>query len=489
MLLGTLILKPDFFEDSLYLNHFLQLLSQNDCIIKQCHVIKNYNNINLKYRTLDLKKRFKKQNEFDKNFSRTQIAYDAYNLSKYDDIGVCVIVKPQQNVRKQEFYKKLQNIKDDLRNYIHKSRDYVYLLVNQKNNKNLLTAKENEFEDLKKRYQKNIKLAFINGIHLEDYKLFKSKFCYKIFKKLGIINNNTIIDFNDLHLLFNKFSTEIDLHLHSNCSDGKFSIGELHSKCKDSNIKIASICDHDTINISKLESLNFIHGIELNSNVNGKKCHLLCFNMNVNCKYFSKILEIQNQNRVKQLHSRLKQLKEIYNFSFSQEDISNLITRNHYSREYLAELLVKYKYCSSIEIALKNYINKLNHGNFLIDIKKLSKLIHKSDGILVWAHPLGNYKKRIDFKTFVKNNSKFFHLVDGVECFYSDYTNKEIKELFKLTQEHNWVATCGSDYHGNRAIEEYLGKICKEEIDFENKCNYLIAKNKLTNILLGDIND
>lgn len=489
MLSGTFILKPDFFENILYLDHMLQLLSQNNCTISQCYVIKEYNNINLKYRTLDLKKRFKKQDEFDKNFSRTQIAYDAYKLSKYNNIGICIIIQSQQEISAKDFYKKLQNIKNDLRDYISKSRNFVYLLIRQKDDIKLLTANESEFEDLKKLYQKNIKLAFINGIHLEDFKLFKSKFCYKTFKKLGIINSHTTIDSNDLPLLFNNFNTEIDLHIHSNCSDGNLSIEELDSKCKALNIKMAAICDHDTININKLKDFNFIYGIELNSNVNQKKCHLLCYNMDVTNKYFSKILEIQNQNRINQLHSRLKQLKETYNITFNEEDVSNIIANEQFSREHLAKLMVKYEYCDTVNSALKNHLNKLKHGNFLINVKKLVGLIHKSGGFIVWAHPLGNYKKRISFETFVKQNDKFLHLVDGIECFYSDYTNEEIKELFKLAQKHNLICTCGSDYHGTRQIEECLGKICKEEIDFENRCNYLIAKNKLSNILLGDRND
>ena len=480
MLLGSFILKPDFFENKCYFNVFMQLLEQSKCQLEKCFVIKNYTQINNEYRKLDLKKRFRNKKVFEKNFARAKIAYDSYNISEYKNFGLLLLIKSNNKINLKEFYNVLKNIKDHLREHIKNIRNFVYIYLKDENCKTvLIKANEKEFEKLKAKHGQKLKLAFINGIHLEDYYLFKKKFCYRTFKKLGIISKFNSINPLDIKLLFNNFNSIIDLHIHSNNSDGKYSYNEIYKECRLLNIKYASICDHDEINIKNSKNPNFINGIEFNVIVNEKKQHVLCYNFNINSKSFFKIIKIQRQNRINQLNYRLNQLKEHYNFIFSNEDIKNIIENNHFSREYIAELLVKYRYCSSFDEALNMYINKLKHGRFLIDLKKLAKLIHKTQGLIILAHPLGNYKKRISFENFKQSSSFFIKYIDGIETFYSIYNNEEIKELFNFAQENNLLITCGSDYHGTRPINEKLGKICAEDLTFENIFNFVIAKKQI----------
>ena len=480
---GTFILKPDFFENKSYYTMFKHLLKQNNCSIEKCFVIKNYTYINIEYRKIDLQKRFKNKKEFEKHYERSKIAYNAYNLSEYENIGLLTLIKPNNKITQREFYNLLNNIKDDLRKHIKATRNFVYLYLKEDNSKTkLIKANETEFNLLRDKFDKNIKLAFVNGIHLEDYNLFEKKFCYKTFKKLGLLNKYTAISPKDIELLFGKINSSIDLHIHSDYSDGKYSSDEIYEKCDLLNINYASICDHDGINIQKKQNPNFINGIEFNVLINQKKQHILCYNIDTNSKYFFKIMQIQRRNRINLLNYRLTQLKELYNISFPKEEIKNIIINNHFSREYIAKLFVKYNYSTSINDAL-NIINKLKHGQFIIDLKHIEKLIHKAKGLVILAHPLGNYKKRISFDTFKESDFKFLNHIDGIECFYSAYNNEEIKNLFNFAQQHNLICTAGSDYHGTRPINENLGKICIDNLTSENMFNYLIVKKQIKDYL------
>ena len=490
MLFGSFILKPDFFENKSYLDVFLKLIEQNECELKQGYIIKNYTNVNLEYRRRDIIKRFKNKNEFDKTFNRTKIAYDSYSMLGCENIGVLLLIISKKDNDLKTFYNKLNSIKEDLRQHIKNSRNFAYLYLKKDDcEPKLIKSHEDEFEMMKNKYGKAIKLAFINGIHLEDFDLFKHHFCYKTFRNLGVVNAKNSINPQDIGFLFNKFSSVIDLHIHSNYSDGKFSNDEIYKKCKMLNLKYAAICDHDGINTKLAPNLNFINGIELNVLINETKQHVLCYNLNVNNKYLSKILQIQKKNREMQLDYRLAQLKDTYNFTFAKNDIDEMIISNHFSREYLAKLMVKYGYCETVEMALTKYINKLKHGKFLIDLKQLAKLVHKGNGKLVLAHPLGNYKKRISFESFNQADLSFVKFLDGIETFYSNYNNAEIKSLFEYAQHNKLICTCGSDFHGTRPIDENIGKICNEELNFENKCNYLIVKKQIEENLFRRRND
>ena len=480
---GTLIIKPDFFEDIRYLNYFEELLQKNNCKIINCYSIKDYTENNNVYRKMDLKKRFKNKQDFDKNFSRSSIAYNSYNLLNIRNVGLCLIIKQIKKTNSKEFYNALQYIKKSLRGFIESSRTFVYLyIINSSNKPQLIKARHEEFDDIKKKYGENVKLAFINGIHLEDYELFEKRFCFKTFKKIGIINKYNSINPKDISLLFKQFNSDIDLHIHSSMSDGKYNSREIKKMCKDLNIEYASITDHDMIKINnKIDK--FVNGVEFNTIVNNKKCHILCYCMDINNKDFQKLLKIQKMNRIKQLNDRVKQLKERYSILFKEKDIEYLINNNHFSRDYLADLVVKYKYCTTKEIALKDYINNLKHGRYLIEIKLLRKLIHKAHGIVVLAHPLGNYKHRISIDNFEENNKSLLKILDGIECFYSSYTNEEIYQLFKVSKKYNLIPTCGSDFHGTRPTDEIIGKISSETLSFDNICNYLAAKQQIINSL------
>ena len=476
---GTIILKPDFFEDISYLNYFEELLKKNNCKIINCYAVKNYTEINNTYRKNDLKKRYGNKKDFEKNFSRSMIAYDSYNLLNSENVGLLLNITQNKKNRPTELYCKLQGIKQSLRDFIEASRNFVYLYItNDSNIPELIKAKHEEFNIIKKHYGDNVKLAFINGIHLEDFKMFKKKNCYKTFKKLGIINKYNKINPQDISLLFKKFESNVDLHIHSSRSDGKYNLDEVANICESLNVKYASVTDHDIISILNISD-KFISGVEFNSIVNNKKCHILCYAMDIKNKNFQKLLMIQKLNRIKQLKYRVKQLKERYDICLKENDIQDLINNNHFSRNYLAELLVRYKYSSSNEMALNDYVNKLKNGNYLISIKTLLKLIHKAKGKLVLAHPLGNYKHRKSENDFEKENKLILRHVDGIECFYSDYSNHEIGYLFDVAQRYKLIPTCGSDFHGNRLSNERIGKISKESLDFKNTCNFMVAKKQI----------
>ena len=74
---------------------------------------------------------------------------------------------------------------------------------------------------------------------------------------------------------------KIDLHIHSNYSDGSNSISELAEIIKDSGLEIFALTDHDTVSgcdeMAKLVGQNtkFIKGVEFTCITNGIKCHIL----------------------------------------------------------------------------------------------------------------------------------------------------------------------------------------------------------------------
>ena len=72
----------------------------------------------------------------------------------------------------------------------------------------------------------------------------------------------------------------IDMHTHTNYSDGDYSPTELIELAKKQNIKILGITDHDTLegikNVPKnIKGIKVIHGIELKAKVSKVIKHIL----------------------------------------------------------------------------------------------------------------------------------------------------------------------------------------------------------------------
>ena len=81
----------------------------------------------------------------------------------------------------------------------------------------------------------------------------------------------------------------IDLHMHSNCSDGTDSLEELYEKVKAAGITVFTLTDHDTvagISSAILETRSYpvtvIPGVEISSALGGRIIHILGYNVEYN---------------------------------------------------------------------------------------------------------------------------------------------------------------------------------------------------------------
>ncbi|MBR1617372.1 PHP domain-containing protein [bacterium] len=91
----------------------------------------------------------------------------------------------------------------------------------------------------------------------------------------------------DIKELFSKFKQEdyfskINLHIHSNLSDGKYSFEELIKQAQEINLEYISITDHNTLEgHKKFQHPMLIKGVEFDCIHNGILCHILGYGIDV----------------------------------------------------------------------------------------------------------------------------------------------------------------------------------------------------------------
>lgn len=260
---------------------------------------------------------------------------------------------------------------------------------------------------------------------------------------------------------------KVDLHVHSNCSDGSDNVSELISKIENSDIKIFALTDHDTIEgcseMKKLvpNDIKFIQGVELTCQADYIKCHILGFGCDIqNEKLNDLIKKGKNLRRIK-METRIDYLKNKWNIELTQEELDWLTSRKSVVKTHFANILVKRGLEKDNVSAMKKYLDDCKTPNTRFDIKESIEAIVDSGAIPVWAHPLGGEgEKHFTEEEFLPRLELMITFgIKGLECYYSRYNDEEIALLKHLAKENGLLISGGSDYHGTNKQNITLAKL------------------------------
>lgn len=192
------------------------------------------------------------------------------------------------------------------------------------------------------------------------------------------------------------FEKDVNLHIHSNFSDGKLSPQELIADAKIKNYRFIAICDHNTVDAYRktdiLESGCVIPAIEFDCWYKGVLVHLLGYGIDVN-----------NEELLKYCAKTKRE---------TEADVVRLLNRRH--------------------------------------PRQIIDAIHKAGGIAVLAHPACYWA--ISLKHFVKSLIDLG--LDGLEVYYPYRRHRGIIKFHKasavkrIAQCYGLIMTGGSDSHG-----------------------------------------
>lgn len=250
--------------------------------------------------------------------------------------------------------------------------------------------------------------------------------------------------------------TKIDLHIHSNYSDGSDSVESIASKIANAGIKIFSLTDHDTIEgcneIIKYipDNIQFIRGVELTCKTKECKCHILGYNYNPNDKSLNELIAQGKKLRKIKLETRIKFLKDVWNITLTDTELSWLYSRKSVVKTHIANILVNRGLADNNIEAMKKYLDNCKTGNTRFDGEEAIDIILKSGGIPIWAHPLGGEgEKHLEPDVFYQKLKIMKECgILGLECYYSRYSMDECNFLVECATKNGLLISGGSDYHG-----------------------------------------
>jgi hypothetical protein len=271
----------------------------------------------------------------------------------------------------------------------------------------------------------------------------------------------------------------LDLHCHSNYSDGTLSPRQLIKKAKNLGIKLFSIADHDTIkgqfeaiNFAKSINLNYIPAVEINAEF-PTLMDILGYNIDINNDFLNTFLETIYNKRIERNRLMIELLKK-EGFKIDIEDLEG-VSLNTIGRPHIARILLNKGYGTSISQIIEDYLTrgkKCYIERFKFSPKKTIKAIKKAGGMAVLAHPKKLRISNNQLESLVKELKDYG--LDGIECFHYSSDPHYTNYLIELARKTGLLITAGSDFHGSNKPFVSLG-VYVEDFVIQDTINYFVT--------------
>jgi 3',5'-nucleoside bisphosphate phosphatase len=255
---------------------------------------------------------------------------------------------------------------------------------------------------------------------------------------------------------------KVDLHIHTNASDGKHTPAEIVRKAGGLGLEVIAITDHDTVEgvpaaieaARSYPSLRVIPAVELSTDVPKGEIHVLGYFIDYADEEFRASLETMRNSRVERARKMVENLSKL-GIQLEWRRVQEIAGGGALGRPHIAQAMREKGYISSLQDAFRNYIG--HGGPAYVERDKLTpveavQLILKADGLPVLAHPLtaGEVEGTII-------ELKAAGLV-GMEVYYASYSFEDLNPLLGLAYKHGLIATGGTDYHGiDETTETMIG--------------------------------
>ena len=251
----------------------------------------------------------------------------------------------------------------------------------------------------------------------------------------------------------------VDLHLHTNFSDGTLSPAEVVQKAAAHGIGLISICDHNTVEAypqlteaCEKSGVKLLAGVEIDCFMGERYVHLLGYGFNLNDTVLLSMLADNEQKMNYQNDSVIINMASDY--SINLDEYAAYVSPPEIGGYKNSNFLLHKGFINSIPeyfpLHTKYGVKRKDIG--LPQLEQVCTIITAAGGVPVLAHPWS----RLDQNNFLAELTQAANAgVKGIECYYPDQ-NEEITNLcLDFCRKNNLITTAGSDDHGefNRLID------------------------------------
>ncbi|ENW32245.1 PHP domain-containing protein [Acinetobacter lwoffii] len=265
----------------------------------------------------------------------------------------------------------------------------------------------------------------------------------------------------------------VDLHTHSNISDGTFSPQQLVEAAVEKLVHTLALTDHDTMDglvlaeeAAKNHEIKIISGVEISSQWSRpatKKnygVHIVALNMQ-NPELLQKALNQQKKIRAE----RSKQICDLLTPLIGEDIYADVLTKvdnipDRVTRTHIAKTLVEKGIVTRPQQAFDKYIKEGKKAYVKFDglsLEDTIQVIHESGGFAILAHPTKYDLSATNIRYLIEIFAKFGG--DAVELPPAIEPSSTRQMVDRMITEYDLKVSIGSDFHGDHMPWIKLGNV------------------------------
>lgn len=255
----------------------------------------------------------------------------------------------------------------------------------------------------------------------------------------------------------------VDLHVHSNKSDGSFTPTQLVDYALEKGLSAFALTDHDTtagldeaisyarqlsVETAGEKSIEVIPGIEFSTEYSGKDIHIVGLYIDDQNQDFIRYIKDFQDSRTLRNIKMCARLTE-HGIPITYEQLQSYFPGSVLTRAHYAKFLLKEGYVKSMPEAFDRYVG--DHAPCFLPREKVTpeqavSLILKAGGIPVLAHPILYHLSDARLDELVKELKDAG--LAAIEAIYSTYNLSEERQIRALASKYDLLISGGSDFHG-----------------------------------------
>lgn len=259
----------------------------------------------------------------------------------------------------------------------------------------------------------------------------------------------------------------IDLHSHSNFSDGVLAPEFVAARAKKNGVGAWALTDHDTVNglhsarAAALElGMHYVPGVEISITWATQTIHIVGLQIDETEPTLVQGLADTRAGRLLRARDMATQLAAAGIPDTLEGALQYVSNPESISRTHFARHLVASGICLDINSVFRNYLIKGKPGyvpHRWATLENATTWIRKAGGIAVVAHP-GRYKlDAIAFDAFLSEFKQLGGL--AIEVVTGSHTVDQYQQYAKIAQHYGFLASRGSDFHSPNESRVDLGAL------------------------------
>jgi Predicted metal-dependent phosphoesterases (PHP family) len=260
---------------------------------------------------------------------------------------------------------------------------------------------------------------------------------------------------------------KIDLHTHTNISDGASTPKKLIEDAALENVKAIALTDHDNIagikeaaKYAKENNIDFLNGIEISSSYkDGRILHILGLGIDIENEEFLKAFYNMKKAREAGIKDILMEISK-KGINISIDELRENSLSEYLDRYDVYRYFIKNKICKSAQEIWDIFLDPIPYKEGeLIKVEDSIDIIKKAGGVSFLAHynksiglaGLNNHEVEKEIKNLIGLG------LDGIEKYYPSYTKENHIFLDFIIDKYNLMYSGGTDYHGQNRPDIKIG--------------------------------